>query len=299
MPSAGHHLQQEAAEDARGRPGVSGACAAAITSLRPPACASRIRVAPVRRSSDAAAARRRDPPHRVREVAVEAREEAEAVLGRAGRRGRSVPEPGTGRLRALPPGMSRASRTTTSKPRSASSCAAVSPATPPPRIATSSSWADAIRSSACASAATCSCLGAVAAALLVASWRSPPRRRFPTGRPRPRRRATPPQRERDLFGGSLEPRVRYRTRSFTPTLSFVAGDSEWLVPRRVADDSARARAPRAAAVGPAASCRRGPRWSSRAVRGDRPALAADHADPVGLYRFRSSTPISWSPAPSR
>jgi hypothetical protein len=38
-----------------------------------------------------------------------------------------------------------------------------------------------------------------------------------------------PESERALFGGSLEPRVRYRTRSFAPHLSFVVGDTEWLV----------------------------------------------------------------------
>ena len=45
-----------------------------------------------------------------------------------------VPAPSsiTGMLRALPPAPSRRSRTTTSKPRSISSCAALMPATPPP-----------------------------------------------------------------------------------------------------------------------------------------------------------------------
>jgi hypothetical protein len=38
-----------------------------------------------------------------------------------------------------------------------------------------------------------------------------------------------PSAERVLFGGSLEPRVRYRTRAFAPPLSFVVGDTEWLV----------------------------------------------------------------------
>jgi hypothetical protein len=45
--------------------------------LRPPAWASRIRVAPTRFSTAVD-----EPPHRVRQVTVEAREEAEAVLGR-------------------------------------------------------------------------------------------------------------------------------------------------------------------------------------------------------------------------
>jgi hypothetical protein len=72
-------------------------------------------------------------------------------------------------------------------------------------------------------------LGAVAAAILLAivafaassgGVKSAP--------PTPTPTATPAS-ERDLFGGSLEPRVRYRTRSFAPRLSFVAGDTEWLV----------------------------------------------------------------------
>ena len=39
-------------------------------------------------------------------------------------------------LRALPPAVYRRSKTTTSKPRSTSSCAALIPATPPPRMTT-------------------------------------------------------------------------------------------------------------------------------------------------------------------
>ena len=35
---------------------------------------------------------------------------------------------------------------------------------------------------------------------------------------------------RELFGGSLEPDVRYRTRAFVPALSFAVGDDRWLVP---------------------------------------------------------------------
>jgi hypothetical protein len=38
-----------------------------------------------------------------------------------------------------------------------------------------------------------------------------------------------PGNERDLFGGSLEPGVRYRTRAFIPALSFEVADTEWLV----------------------------------------------------------------------
>ena len=42
---------------------------------------------------------------------------------------------------------------------------------------------------------------------------------------------TPPPREpaaRPLFGGSLEPHVRYRTRFFVPALTFAVGDADWL-----------------------------------------------------------------------
>jgi hypothetical protein len=71
-------------------------------------------------------------------------------------------------------------------------------------------------------------LGAVAAALLVAivafaastTVTTQPGQATPT--------ATPAS-EKDLFGGSLEPRVRYRTRNFVPTISFVVGDTEWFV----------------------------------------------------------------------
>ena len=52
-----------------------------MISFGPPTCAKRIRVAPTRWSRDRAAGDR-DPAHRVREVTVEAREEAEAVLAR-------------------------------------------------------------------------------------------------------------------------------------------------------------------------------------------------------------------------
>jgi hypothetical protein len=71
-------------------------------------------------------------------------------------------------------------------------------------------------------------LGAVAAAILIAivafagagGVRSP--RPVPTPRPSP-------SGERPLFGGSLEPGVRYRTRAFVPALSFAVGDTEWIV----------------------------------------------------------------------
>jgi hypothetical protein len=71
-------------------------------------------------------------------------------------------------------------------------------------------------------------LGAVAAALLVAivAFAATSGVKTEPGRPTPT--ATPGS-ERPLFGGSLEPRVRYRTRAFVPPLSFVVGDTEWLV----------------------------------------------------------------------
>src|SRR5215213_2552100 len=113
--------------------------------------------------------------------------------------------------------MSRASRTTTSKPRSASSCAALRPATPPPRIATRvidrRYTVEGVRVR-----RDQLVLGAVAAVVLAASSgvKTAPR---PTPTPAP---------DRPLFGGSLEPGVRYRTRTFFPTLSFVVADTEWM-----------------------------------------------------------------------
>ena len=81
--------------------------AGAMISFGPPACANRIRVAPTRWSRTVGSPAR-DPRHRVGQVAVEAREEAEAVL--AGEIGAAVRAgAGTGMLRALPPG-ARASR---------------------------------------------------------------------------------------------------------------------------------------------------------------------------------------------
>jgi hypothetical protein len=71
-------------------------------------------------------------------------------------------------------------------------------------------------------------LGAVAAAILVvivafAASSGVQSDAPPTPTPPP-----VPPRERPLFGGSLEPGVRYDTRAFVPKLSFVAGDTEWL-----------------------------------------------------------------------
>jgi hypothetical protein len=73
-------------------------------------------------------------------------------------------------------------------------------------------------------------MGAVAAAVLVAivaltAAGGGVKHVTPTPTPAP-----PPERgDRPLFGGSLEPGVRYRTRAFVPALSFAVGDSEWIV----------------------------------------------------------------------
>jgi hypothetical protein len=40
--------------------------------------------------------------------------------------------------------------------------------------------------------------------------------------------ATPTPEARDLFGGTLQPNVLYRTRAFVPTLSFEVADDKWL-----------------------------------------------------------------------
>jgi hypothetical protein len=78
-------------------------------------------------------------------------------------------------------------------------------------------------------------LGAVAAALLVVIVAFAASTTV-TNRPSSATPTATPASERDLFGGSLEPRVRYRTRSFSPTLSFVAGDSEWLIENATRED---------------------------------------------------------------
>jgi hypothetical protein len=44
-----------------------------------------------------------------------------------------------------------------------------------------------------------------------------------------REAATPTPEGRELFGGAIEPGVRYRTREFVPALSFVVDDAEWQV----------------------------------------------------------------------
>ena len=74
-------------------------------------------------------------------------------------------------------------------------------------------------------------LGTVAAAVLVAivafaaagtGVRN--QQATPTPTPQPT-----PAADRDLFGGSLEPGVRYHTRAFIPALSFEVADTEWIV----------------------------------------------------------------------
>jgi hypothetical protein len=76
-------------------------------------------------------------------------------------------------------------------------------------------------------------LGAVAAAVLIAivafaaagtSVRNQQTTPTPTPTPQPT-----PAAERDLFGGSLEPGVRYHTRAFIPALSFEVADTEWII----------------------------------------------------------------------
>ncbi len=47
---------------------------------------------------------------------------------------------------------------------------------------------------------------------------------------------TPVPEGRELFGGSLEPEVRYRTRAFVPALSFAVPDDLWFVPDASAAD---------------------------------------------------------------
>jgi hypothetical protein len=73
-------------------------------------------------------------------------------------------------------------------------------------------------------------LGVAAATVLVAIVAFAALGGVQTKRPRPTPTPAPTAapHERDLFGGSLEPGVRYQTRAFAPPLEFSVGDAEWL-----------------------------------------------------------------------
>jgi hypothetical protein len=71
-------------------------------------------------------------------------------------------------------------------------------------------------------------VGAAAAAVLVAIVAFAAATGVKDEGPRPTPTPSPPPSERELFGGSLEPGVRYRTRAFVPAMSFSVGDTEWL-----------------------------------------------------------------------
>jgi hypothetical protein len=80
-------------------------------------------------------------------------------------------------------------------------------------------------------------LGAVAAAVLVAIVAFAASGGVKSETPSPTPAPTAPPHERDLFGGSLEPDVRYHTRAFVPALSFEVGDTEWLARDTTSADS--------------------------------------------------------------
>jgi hypothetical protein len=80
-------------------------------------------------------------------------------------------------------------------------------------------------------------LGAVAAAVLIAIVAFAASGGVKNELPPPTPTPTAPPRERDLFGGSLDPRVRYDTRAFVPALSFEVGDTEWLARDTTSADS--------------------------------------------------------------
>jgi hypothetical protein len=80
-------------------------------------------------------------------------------------------------------------------------------------------------------------LGAVAAAVLVAIVAFAASGGVKNEMPPPTPTPTPLPHERDLFGGSLEPNVRYHTRAFVPALSFEVGDTEWLARETTSADS--------------------------------------------------------------
>ena len=104
MPSAGRRLEHEARERPRSRRATPAACAGATSSLLAAGLGEQH---PLGARRGGRRPTPRDPPHRVGHVAVEAREEAEAVLGREVAAAVDA-EPGTGRLRALPPESARA-----------------------------------------------------------------------------------------------------------------------------------------------------------------------------------------------
>lgn len=54
-----------------------------------------------------------------------------------------------------------------------------------------------------------------------------------------RQAATPTPSGRELFGGTLEPGVRYRTSEFTPQLSFVVDDDRWMALDTTLEDELR------------------------------------------------------------
>jgi hypothetical protein len=80
-------------------------------------------------------------------------------------------------------------------------------------------------------------MGAVAAAVLVAIVAFAAASGVkPQARPTPTPPPPAPRGDRPLFGGSLEPGVRYRTRAFVPALSFAVGDTEWIVDNTTLSD---------------------------------------------------------------
>jgi hypothetical protein len=72
-------------------------------------------------------------------------------------------------------------------------------------------------------------VGAAAAALLLAIVALAASSSGVKGVPEVPTPSPTPAAERELFGGSLQPGLRYHTRAFIPQLSFVASDTEWMV----------------------------------------------------------------------
>jgi hypothetical protein len=80
-------------------------------------------------------------------------------------------------------------------------------------------------------------LGAVAAALLAAIVAFAASSGVQNGAPSPTPTPTTAQsRERYLFGGDLEPGVRYQTRAFVPALSFTVSDEDWIARDSAGED---------------------------------------------------------------